>query len=246
MSTGSVDTSAAFLDTCVLLNYTLDGAETAERLFENYIDVKKVTSEKGQEEFNNVSNRRREVVDQLKDAIKSGDSLAEIDVTNFGWLSSNDEGYFGELLSELDDYGREEIIERLNEELNVLDSGKVTLFTRPDNLVTVVSIEKTDQWCDLHGWLDDPVDNENDQNLLCDATVWHRDGGSGTFVSEDASDITEATPPSGDAGTVGDHATLFDLPTGGPEDINLQIHQVFSENEELDILTTSDLLDLLE
>jgi len=244
-NTTSVNTSEAFLDTCVLLNYTLDGVDTAVRLFEDHPVMGKVTSEKGRAEFQKVCDRRADVVAKLRESIKEGRSLDQIDITEFGWLSSNDEGYFGDLLAELDESDPEEIIERLNEEENILESGKITLFERPDQLVEVVEVDETNDWNDLHQKLSFPVDNSNDQDLLCDATVWHVNGGSGTFISEDSSDITEPNPP-GDAGAVNDQTTLFDLPSGGPDDINLQIAMVYSNAAELDILTTSDLLSLLE
>lgn len=242
--TESVDTSEAFLDTCVLLNYTLDGVDTAIRLFEDHPSIEKVTSENGREEFQTVCDRRACVIAKLRDAIKEGRSLDQIDITEFGWLSPNDEGYFGELLAELDGSDSDTIIERLNEEENILESGEITLFEQPDRLVEVIAVEVTEEWEDLHHKLSFPVGNSNDQDLLCDATVWHRDGGSGTFISEDSSDITEPDPP-GDAGAVSDRASLFDLPSGGPEDINLQIALVYSNAAELDILSTSDFLALL-
>lgn len=243
-NTVSVDTSEAFLDTCVLLNYTLDGVDTAVRLFEDHPAVEKFTSEKGREEFQNVCDRRADVVAKLRDEVKQGRPLDQIDISEFDWLSPNDEMYLGDLLAELDEYAGQEIIERLNEEENILESGEITLFKQPDQLVEVVAIQETADWEDLHDKLSFPVGNSNDQDLLCDATVWHIDGGSGTFISEDSSDITEPNPP-GDAGAVSDRASLFDLPSGGPEDINLQIALVYSDTAKLDILTTSEFLDLL-
>lgn len=244
-NTESVDTSEAFLDTCVLLNYTLDGVDTAVRLFEDHPVVGKVTSEKGQAEFLKVCDRRADIVAKLQESVKDGRPLDQIDITEFGWLSRNDEGYFGDLLAELDESPREEIIERLNEEENTLESGNITLFEQPRQLVEVIEVDESEDWEDLHEKLHFPVGNSNDQDLLCDAAVWHVNGGSGTFISEDSSDITEPDPP-GDAGAVNDQASLFDLPSGGPEDINLQIAIVYSNAAELDILSTVEFLTLLE
>ena len=243
-NTTQADTSEAFLDTCVLLNYTLDGVDTAIRLFENHPDVEKVTSKKGQSEFQELCDRRAEIVSKLRETIKDGRSLDQIDITEFGWLSPNDEGYFGDLLAELDGSSRERIIERLNEEENILESGEISLFERPDQLVNVIEIDKTEEWEDLFTKLSFPVDNSNDQALLCDATVWHINSGSGSFISEDSSDITEANPP-GNAGAVSDQASLFDISSGGPEDINLQIELVYSAQAKLNIFTTSEFLDML-
>lgn len=243
-STAGVDTSEAFLDTCVLLNYTLDGVDTAVRLFENHPTVGKCTSEKGRAEFQKVCDRRIDVVEKLRDAIKQNRSLDQVDISEFDWLSPNDETYLGDLLAELDEYAPQEMIERLNEEENTLKSGEITLFKQPDPLVEVIDITKANDWEELHDKLSFPVGNSNDQHLLCDTTVWHIDGGSGTFLSEDSSDITEPNP-SGDEGVISDQASLFDLPSGGPEDINLQIALVYSDSAKLDILSTSDFLDLL-
>jgi len=213
-NTTQIDTSEAFLDTCVLLNYTLDGVDTAVQLFENYPAVEKVTSKKGKSEFQKLCDRRADVVAKLREKVKDGSSLDQIDITEFGRLSPNDEGYFGGLLAELDGSRREKITERLNEEENILESGEVTLFEQPEQLVTVIEIEETEDWKDLHTKLAFPVDNSNDQALLCDAAVWRINGGSGSFISEDSSDITESNSP--DAGAVSDQASLFDIPSGRP------------------------------
>lgn len=244
MSTADVDTSAAFLDTCVLLNYTLDETDDAQRLFDRYTEVGKVTSENGREEFNSVCNRRREVVEALKQAIEDGEALDEIDITELGKVFNNDKAYYGELLADLDEFADDDLILRLNEELNILDSGSVTLFEQPDHHVIVLDIPETDEWGDLHDKLVFPVGNSNDQDLLCDATEWHKDGGAGTFISEDKNDITEADNPSGNAGTVSDFSLLG--PSGGPDDINLQIKLAYSDAEVLDILTTREFLTNLE
>ncbi|WP_435101134.1 hypothetical protein [Halarchaeum sp. P4] len=245
LDAASVDTSEAFLDTCVLLNYTLDGVDTAIKLFDDHTAVGKITSENARGEFQSVCDRRADVVEKLREAVREGRPLDEVDITEFGWLSPNDEGYFGSLLAELDGAAPETVLERLNEEKNILEAGEITLFKQPEQRVEVIEVEETGKWKELHDKLSYPVGNSNDQDLLCDATVWHRDGGSGTFISEDSSDITSPDPP-GDAGTVSDRASLFDLPSGGPDDINFQISLVYSEAVELDILTTKEFLALLE
>ncbi|WP_132060276.1 hypothetical protein [Halorussus amylolyticus] len=250
MSSQNVDTSEAFLDNSVLLDYTLDERDDATELFEEYSDVGKLTSENGHEEYEKLKNRRVDFVDWVKEKLNNGQRIGDINPLDFPNLSYNDESFARDLFGECANLeSREEVFARLKEERNKLLVGYKNLFEEPLGEVEIIDPSKTpvtDDWDTLHYRLNTVVNNSNDQSLLCDATEWHTRGGSGTFVSMDTSDIVgdREEPIPGADNTIGDFAS-FALDAGGRQEINDTIAIVYSTAAKLDLLQTREFLDLL-
>lgn len=245
MSSRNVDTSEAFLDNSVLLDYTLDERDDAIELFSEYPDIGKLTSENGHDEYEKLKNRRVDFVEWVKTKLNNGQTIANINPRNFSDLSYNDEWYAEDLFDDLEDLGsRDEIFSRLKEERNKLRVGYKNLFNDTIGQVEIIDSSLTpvtDDWETLHYRLNTVVSNHNDQNLLCDATEWHTRGGSGTFVSMDTSDIVGDTEEPDADNTINE----LSLDIGGRQEINTTIAIVYSTAAELDLLTTREFLDLL-
>lgn len=250
MSSEDVETSEAFLDNSVLLDYTLDEREDAIELFEEHPEVEKLTSENGHEEYEALKNRRVEFVEWIKNELDDGRTISDINPLNFTKLSSNDERYVHDLYGKLTDLGsRDEIFARLKEERNKLIVGYKNLFEEPLAEVAIIDpslTPVTEDWETLHSRLDTVVNNPHDQNLLCDAVEWGRRGGSGTFVSMDTSDIVgdREEPNHNSDDTITEFAALS-LNVGGRQEINDTIAIIYSSDAELDLLKTREFLDLL-
>lgn len=249
MSLGDVDTSEAFLDNSVLLDYTLDERDDATELFEEYPSVGKLTSENGHDEYNKLKNRRAEFVNWVKNQLNDGQTISDIDPLDFSELSPNDERYAYDLFGDLANLGsRDEVFARLKEERNKLLVGYRNLFEEPLAEVDIIDPSKTpitNNWDDLNYRLNTVVGNQNDQDLLCDATEWCTRGGSGTFVSMDTSDIVgdrEDSTPSAE-NTITDFGSLMNVT--GRQEINDTIGIVYSTAAKLNLLKTDEFLDLL-
>lgn len=180
-----IEAKDVFGDTCVLFNYAVNRRENARILFEDRAQVEKVASPRIKREFESVANRQQDIHRELLKFTTSG-LLEEYEPEEIG-SQKNDLKYAVELYSDLtalDD--KVEVVRRLNELVNRLEKAKDELFGK-DGHVTIVEVNGLD--ARLKGLLSGVVSNEADVRVLCDAVGWRRDGGSGTFLSEDAEDI---------------------------------------------------------
>lgn len=177
--------SDVFGDTCVLFNYAVECQEPARRLFKERSNIEKVVSPRIKREFESVSGRQQDIHRELLKFATSGE-IGEYDPEVVG-SHSNDLRYVIDLYSELVELDDTvEVVRRLNELVNRLEKAEEELFGQ-DGLVLVINVDGLD--AQLKGLLSGVVDNNADVRILCDAVAWRRNGGSGTFLSEDTEDI---------------------------------------------------------
>jgi len=144
-----------------------------------------------------------------------------------------------------------EAVRRLNELINRLEKAKDELFEE-DGTLTVLSLDGVD--AQLVGLLRGVVENEADIRVLCDAAAWSRNGGSGTFLTEDNEDLlgsdgdTGSAVERGDADESGDGIPdsfadfLGSDEKSVPERINDQIVSRYDSDAALQILSIDDFL----
>lgn len=243
-----------FGDTCVLFDYSVERRADARRLFEERVHVEKVVSPRVKREFESVASRQQDIHRELLDHATSN-RLEEYEPETLGG-QKNATRYAIELYSELLDLGDEvEVVRRLNELVNQLEKARDELFGT-EGLVTVVKVDGVD--ARLSGLLSSVVSNDADVRVLSDAVAWRRDGGSGTFLSEDADDILGDEDSQSEK--VSDHVETSNEETEGglsdsfedffaeeeksvPEQINEQIARRYDSESTLTILSIGGYLE---
>jgi hypothetical protein len=249
------ETSAAFTDTSVLFDYGIDDDEAAQRLFREATAVEKVTSKRGQQEFESVCTNRAAIHESLQSYIPG--ELEEFEPDELDQLTGNDWDYlihlFNELLTVEDNA---EALRRLNEAKRKLQTAQRELFRDPDPFVTVVEVGPID--IRLRDQLATEIDNMDDVRLLCDVVEWTRDDGTGTFLTSDYTDFLEDDPAwaSESASTSEDEAndeagelsaTLEEFTEGDDrthlERLNEHIGRRYSEEAQVVILSTEAFLE---
>lgn len=236
-----------FTDTCVLFAYAVEGETEARKLFEDSTSDK-VASERIKREFVSVADRHQDIHRELL-GFAATDDLDEYEPADLH--QKNDVRYVIDLYSDLTEMDDVEAVRRLNELINRLEKARSELF-EDDGVLTVLALDGVD--AQLVGLLRGVVENEADIRVLCDAAAWSRNGGSGTFLTEDTEDLlgsdedTGRAVESSDADESGD-----DLPDSFadflgseeksvPERINDQIVSRYDADSALQILSIEDFL----
>ncbi|PSQ51909.1 hypothetical protein BRD20_08805 [Halobacteriales archaeon SW_8_65_20] len=241
------DVGGLFTDTCVLFAYAVEGEADARKLFEDS-PHDKVASERIKREFVSVADRHQDIHRELLEFAATGD-LGEYEPA--GLHQKNDVRYVIDLYSDLTEMDDVEVVRRLNELINRLEKARDELF-ETGGVLTILAVDGVD--AQLVGLLRGVVENEDDIRVLCDATAWSRNGGSGTFLTEDTEDLlgsderTGSAVEGGDADESGDELPdsfadfLGSENKSVPERINDQIVSRYDTDSALQILSIEDFL----
>lgn len=241
------DVGDVFTDTCVLFAYAVEGEADARKLFENS-PHDKVASERIKREFVSVADRHQDIHRELLE-FAAADDLDEYEPADL--QQKNDVRYVIDLYSDLTEMDDVEVVRRLNELINRLEKARDELF-ETDGVLTILALDGVD--AQLVGLLRSVVENEDDIRVLCDAAAWSRNGGSGTFLTEDTEDLlgsdedTESTVEDGEADESGDGLPdsfadfLGSEKKSVPERINDQIVSRYDTDSGLQILSIDDFL----
>jgi len=241
------DVEDVFTDTCVLFAYAVEGEADARKLFENS-PHDKVASERIKREFVSVADRHQDIHRELLE-FAAADDLDEYEPADL--QQKNDVRYVIDLYSDLTEMDDVEVVRRLNELINRLEKARDELF-ETDGVLTILALDGVD--AQLVGLLRSVVENEDDIRVLCDAAAWSRNGGSGTFLTEDTEDLwgsdedTESTVEDGEADESGDGLPdsfadfLGSEKKSVPERINDQIVSRYDTDSGLQILSIDDFL----
>ncbi|UPV99959.1 hypothetical protein M0R88_15760 [Halorussus gelatinilyticus] len=243
----AADVEDVFTDTCVLFAYAVEGEADARKLFEDST-LDKVASERIKREFVSVADRHQDIHRELLE-FAATDDLDEYEPTDLH--QKNDVRYVIDLYSDLTDMDDVEVVRRLNELINRLEKARDELF-ETDGVLTILPLDGVD--AQLVGLLRGVVENEDDIRVLCDAAAWSRNGGSGTFLTEDTEDLLGSDEDGGNAvegdetGESGDSLPdsfadfLGSENKSVPERINDQIVSRYDTDSALQILSIEDFL----
>ncbi|NUC73014.1 hypothetical protein HTZ84_11945 [Haloterrigena sp. SYSU A558-1] len=241
------DVEDVFTDTCVLFAYAVEGEADARKLFED-TTFDKVASERIKREFVSVADRHQDIHRELLE-FAATDDLNEYEPTDLH--QKNDVRYVIDLYSDLTDMDDVEVVRRLNELINRLEKARDELF-ETDGALTILALDGVD--AQLVSLLRGVVENEDDIRVLCDAAAWSRNGGSGTFLTEDTEDLLGNDEDAGNAVEGGETDECGDgLPDSFadflgsenksvPERINDQIVSRYDTDSALQILSIEDFL----
>ncbi|OYR59957.1 hypothetical protein [Halorubrum ezzemoulense] len=174
-----------FCDTCVLISYILDQQNEGARklLLESEFD--KAISEKVEEEFQRVPDRKDEIYhDFIEVIISDEDDIAEQKADERDYLKYNDIGFFNQLRDDIQQgESQKEQMRILREKQKVADRryGRVQEivgepYPRNDDIGLLLGIGQE-------------VSNEDDCQVVCDAVSWNLNGGSGKFATLDKKDL---------------------------------------------------------
>jgi len=236
-----------FTDTCVLFAYAVEREADARKLFEDS-PHDKVASERIKREFVSVADRHQDIHRVLLE-FAATDDLDKYEPTDLH--QKNDIRYVIDLYSDLTDMNDVEVVRRLNELINRLEKARDELF-ETDGVLTILALDGVD--AQLVGLLRGVVENEADIRVLCDAAAWSRNGGSGTFLTEDTEDLLgsdenrKSAVESGEADESGDGLPdsfadfLGSKKKSVPERINDQIVSRYGTDSALQILSIDDFL----
>ena len=145
------------------------------------------------------------------------------------------------------------MVRRLNEPINRLEKARDELFEN-SGVLTILAVDAF--YAQLVGLLRGVVENEDDIRVLCDAATWSRNGGSGTFLTEDTEDLLGSDERTGravegsDADESGDGLPdsfadfLGSENKSVPERINNQIVSRYDTESTIEILYIDDFLTL--
>ncbi|GAB3669574.1 hypothetical protein [Halopiger thermotolerans] len=199
------DTTAIFVDSSVLLDYTLDRAKDSSKLL---LDSKTrfVTSETVRREVSNLVTRRESVYRDILEFAATG-RLSEYSIPQ-GRLSRNDRQKLTSLIEEL--IGMDDdavILKRIKERVRRVSRAEELLFESSDSIIdNVVPSELPPQ---IKGYLRNIIYNDSDVRVLANAAVWSENGGTGTVATTDHNDmiskresILEVTNKNREVGTV--------------------------------------------
>lgn len=176
----------AFLDTSVCFNYTFDDdGGHARRLLPDH-PIEAIVSDSVKREFESVKKRREKICKEVLRHAKR-DEIEEFEPSNPDRLSDNDWAFvdrFTEILGPLDPV---QVVRRINEKLNQLQTGYEDLFSKPDPHLSILPPQSRDGA--LMGDLRTRVANEADCRIICDAVEWCDADRGDHFLTSDKEDI---------------------------------------------------------
>jgi|GEM_PF-5655920 len=190
MSSVQPSFEAAFSDTCILLDFVLKQDDGSAKELLKAHRAENVISRTVKREFENVKDRRQELVRSVLKEHKRGD-LDDWEPPQSINLSRNDRMYCAELLSDLREMKSDrDVLKFLSEKERQLRQGKDKLLEEPDAIIDTVW--SGDRSATLLGNLRGCVTNGNDRKVICDAADWADQNGTNTLVSSDEDDIISA------------------------------------------------------
>jgi predicted nucleic acid-binding protein len=182
---------AAFLDTCILLNYLYqpwEGDKVSTLLEEERVDH--VISESVAEEFDVICDRRSKIYPDLLDfLLETEENVETFDPDERDlWIDANDTTHVRTLLgtlAQLED--RREVQARVRRFIRRLDAQIQRLQTE-----LLDEVVEQNPHLGLQFRLADVIPNRADVKVVCDAAYWRAEGGGhGPFVTLDKTDIVE-------------------------------------------------------
>jgi len=174
-----------FCDTSVLISYVLDQNNVGAREILLDPEIEKVISEKVNEEFQRVPDRKDEIYFDFIDVVTSEDeNISEQKAETRDYLKKNDIGFFETL--------REEITEgeSKKEKMRILREVQKVADRRHGRVQEIVGepYPQNDDMSLLFR-LGQEIDNQDDCQVICDAVGWTLDGGEGKFATLDKHDL---------------------------------------------------------
>lgn len=181
-------TTQAFCDTCVLLNYLNQEWERDKTTaFFEAERLEQVISETVESEFENVVDRRLDLYEDFVEFINRGGEVAEY-TPDRGYL--NDQRHVREI--------QEAVLTADDTETTPQAAKRLRRFSRrfeqkADAIVAqeIAEVVFTSPPLSLTFSLRDIIDNENDCDVVADGADWAAQGGSGLFITLDGEDILE-------------------------------------------------------
>lgn len=174
-----------FCDTSVLISYVLDqGVEEAQRLILES-DFEKVISEKVEEEFQRVPDRKDDIYYDFLEIITSNDDdVVQQKAEERDYLKPNDVGFFQRLRDDLAEG------ESMKEKMRILRERQKIADRRFGRVQEIVGdpLPRNDD-IELLLRLGQEIENEDDCQVVCDAVDWSLNGGSGNFATLDKHDL---------------------------------------------------------
>lgn len=174
-----------FCDTSVLISYVLDqGVEGAKRLLLES-DLEKVISEKVEEEFQQVPDRKDEIYYDFLEVITSDDDdIGQQKVKGRDYLKPNDIGFFNRLRDEIEQG------ESVKQKMRLLRERQKIADRRYGRVQEIVGEpHPRNDDVELLLRLGREISNEDDCQVVCDAVDWSLNGGSGKFATLDKHDL---------------------------------------------------------
>jgi hypothetical protein len=187
---GEAPPAEVFADTCVLLNFVQHEWEHDRSSVLIECDaVTVVVSHNVLEELQDVSQRRRDIYNDMLDFLTQTESaVEEYDASDrHVYLGDNDRRHILRLQGQLAQYDtRQEVLRRLRQYVRA--AGRRVEFlesTLADNVVDPVPP------MGLRFAIDRLIDHDADTKVVTDAAAWTANGGSGILVTIDGNDILE-------------------------------------------------------
>lgn len=176
----------AFLDTSVCFNYTFDddGGHAKRLLPDHPTDA--IVSDSVKREFDSVKKRRENLCSEVLRYAKR-DELESFEHANPERLSENDRAFVDRFVETLAPLDPVQVVRRINEKLNQLQTGYDDLFRKPDPHLSILPPQSRDGA--LMGDLRTRVGNEADCRIICDAVEWCDAGRGDHFLTSDREDV---------------------------------------------------------
>lgn len=179
----NIDYSEIFLDTSILLNFTLEQDDgSAKALLDSHFSSN-IVGKTVKREYSDVKERREGILKSLYQC----EDLDNWEVPSSINMTNNDQSWCGELLTDLEQLAsRRKIERRLSLEERKISRGWNTLFKGPTRWIETVWPGNGD--IHLLGNLRF-ISNANDRNVICESADWSYNGGAGNLITSDQEDI---------------------------------------------------------
>lgn len=168
--------SDVFFDTSVLVDFVLPGGDRGSSDLIMNEDLQVIISSKVESEFSEVPERKSKLYADVVDYLISGGDLEEFDETD---LSPNDRGTFDDIQDAFEGVDRTTILSRLRERQREISKRKEFIGNRIDE------ITPRSNNLELLFSLSSAIGNEDDCQVVADASNWSENGGSGYLTTLD-------------------------------------------------------------
>ncbi|GAA0539459.1 hypothetical protein ABNG02_15835 [Halorubrum ejinorense] len=165
-----------FFDTSVLVDFVLPDGDRGSRDLIMNEELQVIISSKVESEFNEVPERKAKLYADVVDYLISGGELEEFDEAD---LSSNDRGTFDDIQDAFEDVDRTTVLSRLRERQREISKRKEFIENRIDQ------ITPRSNNLELLFSLSSAIGNEDDCQVVADASNWSENGGSGYLTTLD-------------------------------------------------------------
>ena len=176
----AVLSAGIFFDTSVLVDFVLPGGDRGSGDLISDEQLKVVISNKVESEFGEVPDRKSTLYDDVLNYLLSGGEIAEYEGSN---LNHNDRGTLEDIRDTFEDSDRVTILNRLRERQREITRRQDFINDRIDEVVP------RSNNLELLFSLSPIIDNEDDCQVVADASGWSKNGGSGYLTTLDYNDI---------------------------------------------------------